>query len=102
MCSDPLHVTSPIWGPPLPCKRVPNLVLHLSPIPRDLKDSVGVKRKKMAGYLISLAWNTFSNVFSPIHRINHYLVDKYWGNQFRYPLDKDLRNLINIALGILK
>ena len=27
---------------------------------------------------------------SAIHRINHYPADKYLGNQFRYPLDKDL------------
>ena len=25
-----------------------------------------------------------------IHRINHYPVDKYYGNQLRYPLDSDL------------
>ena len=23
---------------------------------------------------------------SAIHRVNHYLVDKYWGSQLRYPL----------------
>ena len=22
---------------------------------------------------------------SAIHRVNHYLVDKYWGSQLRYP-----------------
>ena len=27
---------------------------------------------------------------SAIHRINHYPVDKYWGNQLRSPLDRDL------------
>ena len=27
---------------------------------------------------------------SAIHRINHYPVDKYLGNQLRYPLDRDL------------
>ena len=27
---------------------------------------------------------------SAIHRINCYQVDKYWGNQFRYPVDSDL------------
>ena len=27
---------------------------------------------------------------SAIHRINHYPADKYYGNQFRYPLDSDL------------
>ena len=27
---------------------------------------------------------------SAIHRINHYPVDKYKGNQLRYPLDSDL------------
>ena len=27
---------------------------------------------------------------SAIHRINHYPVDKYYGNQLRYPLDSDL------------
>ena len=25
-----------------------------------------------------------------IHRINHYPADKYYGNQLRYPLDRDL------------
>ena len=25
-----------------------------------------------------------------IHRINHYPVDRYYGNQLRYPLDRDL------------
>ena len=23
---------------------------------------------------------------SAIHRVNHYLVDKYWGSQLRYPV----------------
>ena len=27
---------------------------------------------------------------SAIHRINHYPADKYYGNQLRYPLDRDL------------
>ena len=27
---------------------------------------------------------------SAIHRINHYPVDKYYGNQLRYPLNSDL------------
>ena len=27
---------------------------------------------------------------SAIHRINHYPVDNYYGNQLRYPLDSDL------------
>ena len=27
---------------------------------------------------------------SVIHRINHYSVAKYYGNQLRYPLDSDL------------
>ena len=27
---------------------------------------------------------------SAIHRINHYPVDKYYGNQLRYPVDSDL------------
>ena len=27
---------------------------------------------------------------SAIHRINHYLVDKYWENQLHYPVDRDL------------
>ena len=27
---------------------------------------------------------------STIHRINHYPVDKYWGNQLHYPLARDL------------
>ena len=27
---------------------------------------------------------------SAIHRINHYPVDEYSGNQLRYPLDRDL------------
>ena len=27
---------------------------------------------------------------SAIHRINHYLANKYYGNQLRYPLDSDL------------
>ena len=27
---------------------------------------------------------------SAIHRINHYPVDKYLGNQLRYPVDSDL------------
>ena len=27
---------------------------------------------------------------SVIHRINHFLADKYYGNQLRYPLDSDL------------
>ena len=27
---------------------------------------------------------------SAIHRINHYPVDKCWGNQLHYPLDRDL------------
>ena len=27
---------------------------------------------------------------SAIHRINHYPVDKYTGNQLRYPVDSDL------------
>jgi len=27
---------------------------------------------------------------SAIQRINHYPVDKYWGKQLRYPLDRDL------------
>ena len=27
---------------------------------------------------------------STIHRANHYLVDKYEGNQLCYPLDRDL------------
>ena len=27
---------------------------------------------------------------SAIHRINHYPVDKYYGNQLCYPLDSDL------------
>ena len=27
---------------------------------------------------------------SAIHRINHYPVDKYYGNQLRYPRDSDL------------
>ena len=25
-----------------------------------------------------------------IHQINGYPADKYWGNQLRYPLDRDL------------
>jgi len=29
-------------------------------------------------------------VDSPIHWINHYPVDTYEGNQFGYPLDRDL------------
>ena len=29
-------------------------------------------------------------VDSAIHRINHYPVDKYLQNTFRYPLDSDL------------
>ena len=46
-------------------------------------------------------WNANSlgnNVLAPvvqkldsaIHRINHYPVDKCYGNQLRYPLDRDL------------
>ena len=27
---------------------------------------------------------------SAIHQINHYPADKYYGNQLRYPLDRDL------------
>ena len=27
---------------------------------------------------------------SATHRINHYPADKYYGNQLRYPLDRDL------------
>ena len=27
---------------------------------------------------------------SAIHRINYYPADKYYGNQLRYPLDRDL------------
>ena len=27
---------------------------------------------------------------SAIHRIYHYSVDKYWGNQLHYPVDRDL------------
>ena len=27
---------------------------------------------------------------SAIHRINHYPADKYYGNELRYPLDRDL------------
>ena len=27
---------------------------------------------------------------SAIHGINHYLANKYYGNQLRYPLDSDL------------
>ena len=27
---------------------------------------------------------------SAIHRIDHYVVDKYWENQLHYPLDRDL------------
>ena len=27
---------------------------------------------------------------SAIHRINHYPADEYYGNQLRYPLDRDL------------
>ena len=29
-------------------------------------------------------------LYSAIHRINHYPVDKYYGNQLRYPLESDL------------
>ena len=29
-------------------------------------------------------------VDSAIHRINHYLVDKYYGNQLGYPMERDL------------
>ena len=34
----------------------------------------------------------YSNVDSAIRQINHYPVDtcKYWGNQLRSPLDRDL------------
>ena len=28
--------------------------------------------------------------YAAIHRINHYLADKYYGNQLRYPLVRDL------------
>ena len=27
---------------------------------------------------------------SSIHRINHYPLDKYYGNQLRYPVESDL------------
>ena len=32
----------------------------------------------------------FFSLDSAIHRINHYPVDKCYGNQLRYPLDSDL------------
>ena len=32
----------------------------------------------------------FQKMDSVIHQMNHYLVDKYLGNQLRYPLDRDL------------
>ena len=35
-------------------------------------------------------WIVIYPVDSAIHRINHYPADEYYGNQLRYPLDRDL------------
>ena len=73
------------------------------PSPGTSRTQLGLKgKKKWLATPRHWLGTRFQTFFSPINRINHYLVDKYWGNQFCYPLDKDLRNLINIALGILK
>ena len=35
-------------------------------------------------------WIVIYAVDSAIHQINHYPADEYYGNQLRYPLDRDL------------
>ena len=70
--------------------------------PGTSRTQLGLKGKNWLATPRYWLGTRFQKFFSPIHRINHYLVDKYWGNQFRYPLDKDFCNLINIAVGILK
>ena len=43
----------------------------------------------IGGKLTDLA-RVVQKVDSAIHRINHHPVDKYKGNQLRYPVDRDL------------
>ena len=40
-------------------------------------------------YVILLAPDV-QKLDSSLHWINHYLVDKYWDKQLRYPLERDL------------
>ena len=46
--------------------------------------------KKMALSVISALAPVAQTLDSAIHRINHYPVDKYLGNQLYYQLDRDL------------
>ena len=46
-------------------------------------------RSRTSNAIIGLA-PVVQKLDSPIHRINYYPVDKYQGNQLRYPLDRDL------------
>ena len=44
----------------------------------------------MSGTLLEIKAPVVQTSDSAIHRIYHYPADKYWGNQLRYPLDRDL------------
>ena len=55
----------------------------------DSKKFVCDKRDR-ATYVTVFWPRSVQTLDSAIHRINHYPVDKYWGNQLRYPLDSHL------------
>ena len=50
-------------------------------------DTIEEQEVTLISYVQTLVVQTLD---SAIHRINHYPVDKYYGNQLRYPLDSDL------------
>ena len=78
--TQPKWITSPTWGPLPPCKR---------PLVSLITDR---KELRLA------FWPQFK-LNGAIHRINHYLADKYLGSQLRYPLDRDIHLLNNWGLG---